>query len=168
MKTIEVILYKFAELSEQAKKKAVENLCDINVDHDWWNSTYEDAERIGLKITGFDLDRNRHATGKFIWNAKDVAEAILKEHGEKCETHQTAKDFLEKALPLIEKESEIDYRDYDLEGEISDLEDDFLKSLLEDYSIMLQKESEYLQSEKAIIETIEANDYDFTENGKLY
>jgi hypothetical protein len=32
----------------------------------------------------------------------------------------------------------------------------------------IQNEFEYLQSKEAIIETIKANDYDFTEDGKLY
>jgi len=32
---------------------------------------------------------------------------------------------------------------------------------------MLQKEYEYQMSDEAIIETIEANEYEFTENGKL-
>ena len=32
---------------------------------------------------------------------------------------------------------------------------------------MLQKKFEYLQSEEAIKETIEANEYEFTANGKL-
>ena len=168
MKTISINLYKFSELSEEAKQKAIEKLYYINVDHDWWAFTYEDAKNIGLKITSFDLDRNRHAKGEFIWDAKDVAEAILENHGKHCETYKTAKNFLDEVSPLIKKESELDYRDYDLEAEISDLQDEFLKNLLEDYSIMLQNECEYLQSEKSIIETIEANDYDFTENGDLY
>jgi predicted transcriptional regulator len=32
---------------------------------------------------------------------------------------------------------------------------------------MLQKEYEYLTSEEAIIETIEANEYEFTEKGEM-
>ncbi len=44
----------------------------------------------------------------------------------------------------------------------------FLNSLIEDYSIILQKESEYLMSNEAIIETIEANEYEFKANGDRY
>lgn len=168
MKTVEIKLYKFAELSEEAKQNAIERLYDINLNFDWWDGIYDDAERIGLKITGFDLDRNRHATGEFIFEPKDVIEAILSSHGENCGTYKTALEFKERLFQLIEKESELEDRDYDLEGEISDLENEFLKSLLEDYSIMLQHETEYLVSETSIIETIEANDYDFTEDGEIY
>jgi hypothetical protein len=157
MKKVTINLYKFEELSEEAQQKAIEKLSDINVDYEWWESTYEDAERIGLKITGFNLDRNRHATGELITSAGEVVEKILSEHGDQCETYKTALKY---------KDSFQNTSDED-EG-IEDTEDKFLKDLLEDYSIILQNESEYLQSKEAIIETIKANDYDFTEDGKLY
>ena len=40
------------KLSDKAKQKAIEKFYDINVDYDWWDSVYEDAKNIGLKITG--------------------------------------------------------------------------------------------------------------------
>jgi hypothetical protein len=154
MRTIRIKLYKFNELSESAKEKAIESLSDINVYHDWWQFIYEDAENIGLKITSFDLDRNRHAEGEFTGYAIDTAKDILEEHGKDCETYKTAEKFMS------------DYYNT-LDEDIEELEEEFLKSLLEDYSIMLQTECDYLMSEKAIIETIEANEYEFTQDGKL-
>jgi len=88
MRIKETKLYHFDELSEEAKQKAIEGLSDINTDYEWWESTYEDAENIGLKLTSFGLDR-------------------------------------------------------------------------------MQKDYEHLTSSEAIIETIQANEYEFTENGKL-
>jgi hypothetical protein len=165
MKTNEVKLYSFDELLEDAKQKAIEKLYDINVDFDWWESTYEDAEQIGLKINGFDLDRNRHAEGEFINSAPEVAEAIIKNHGKDCETYKTAKTFLNDLNDITSKEENIKNVN---EDDIEELENEFLKSILEDYSIILENECEYLQSEEAIIETIKANEYDFTEDGELY
>ena len=170
MRTIEVSLYKFNELSEEAKEKAVQNLYDINVDYEWWCHTYEDAEQIGLKITGFDLDRNRHATGDLLLSAAEVAQNILNNHGEQCSTCQTAQSFLDTFTPLFAEymdETSEHYESYEREQELNDLETEFLNELLEDYSIMLQNESEYLTSEEAIIETIEANEYEFLGNGEL-
>jgi len=171
MKTIEIKIYSFDELSEKAKEKAIENLSDINTDLDWWDTVYEDAKTIGLKITGFDLDRSRHATGDFILSAQEVAQNILNNHGEACETYKTADSFLEYFNPLfaeyLDEDSE-HYESRDREQELQELEDDFLKSLLEDYSIILQKEYEFLISEEAIIESIRANEYDFTENGEEF
>lgn len=173
MRTIKIKAYKFNELNEDAKQKAVEKFSDINVEFDSWQSTYEDAERIGLKITGFDLDRNRHASGELINSLSEVCEAILKEHGEECETFKTAKDFLNQWSILVKTYSngiEIDKvteeNEYTFDGEADELENEFRRSILEDYSIMLQKECEYLQSKEAIIEAIEANEYEFTEEGK--
>lgn len=174
MKTVSINLYEFSELSEDAKEKAITNLSDINVSHDWWDCTYDDAENIGLKIKSFDLDRNRHAKGVFITSGCEVAEKIMSEHGESCETFKTAAQFLSDWANLVIKYSDgknmdrvAEGNEYDFDNEANDLEEEFLKSLLEDYSIMLQKESEYLQSEAAIIETIEANGYTFEEDGTL-
>jgi hypothetical protein len=170
MRTIQTTVYTFDELTEKAQQKAIENLYDINIDHNWWGSTYEDAEQIGLKITSFDLDRNRHATGDFLLNAAEVAQNILNNHGPDCSTFKTATAFLEEWQPVFNNymnENHEDYESRDAEGQLQDIEGEFLNSLLEDYSILLQNESEYLQSREAIIEIIQANEYEFTEDGKL-
>lgn len=168
MRTKTITLYSFDELSEEGKKKAIENLYDLNIMHDWWESTYEDAERIGLKISSFDIDRGNYCQGEFIKEAEKVASLILENHGEECETYKTAKTFIDEYKPKKEKfESENEGFYFEHENEGADLQSEFLKSLLEDYRIILQKEYEYLTSEEQIIESIKANEYTFTENGKL-
>ena len=173
MRTIRTKVYKFSELSDKAKQKAIEKFYDINVDYDWWESVYEDAENIGLKITGFDLDHN--CTGQFTEDAYKVAQNIRKEHGESCETYKTAYDFLTKYDELVVKYSDgkrtnivAEGNEYDFDNEADDLEADFLKSICEDYRILLRQEYEYRQSKDAIIETIEANEYEFKADGSLF
>ena len=103
----------------------------------------------------------------------DTATAILFHHGESCETHETAAEFIRESAKNNEKYPEkLDDEDYDenetaRDVEQQELDEEFLKSILEDYRIMLEKQYEYLTSEDAIIETIEANEYEFTEDGKL-
>lgn len=172
MKTITIVknLYQFSELSEEAKQKAIEKLNDINVDFDWWKFTYEDAKTIGLKINEFDLYRNRSVKGEFNLSPCEVAQNIFNNHGESCETFKTAKSFMEDWQPVFNNymdESHKDYESQESEDKLIDIESEFLNSLLEDYSIILQKEYEYLCSDIAIIGTIEANDYYFDENGNL-
>lgn len=171
MRTIRIKLYKFSELSESAKQKAIENLSDINVDYNWWTSTYEDAENIGLKITSFELDRNRHAKGDFLLSANEVAQNIFSNHGHECETYTTAEKFMKEWEPIfinyMDEEHEM-YESKESEEQLQEIENEFLISLLEDYSIMLQNEFEYLQEEEAIIETIEANEYEFTITGERF
>ncbi len=176
MKIKQIETFKFSELSEKAKEKALEKLCDLNVDHAWWEFVYEYAARSGLKITGFDLCRRRGATGKFILNPSDAAKSFVSEHGEACETRVTSEAYLKDLADLqsgFETTGKALDPEYDLDDDrefasaLEDLNADFLRSILEDYSIMLQKEYEYLTSEAAIIESIEANDYDFTVDGKI-
>lgn len=170
MRTIRTKVYKFDELNEAGKEAAINKLQDINVDYEWWESIYEDANNIGLSLQSFDLDRNRHATGTFTLAANEVAQNIFNNHGEMCETYKTATSFMEEWQPVFYAymdEGGEHYEDSELEDQLQELEDDFLKSLLEDYSIMLQKESEYLMSSEAIIETIKANEYEFTQDGRM-
>lgn len=174
MKTITKELYEYTDLIKPENKKILEKVLNenynINVDHNWWNFTYDDAKEIGLKITSFDLDRNRHATGGFILSANEVAQNIMNNHGECCQTYKTAESFMNEWQPIfndyMDSESE-NYESNDLEQQLIEVEDNFLNSLVEDYSIILQNESEYLMSEKAILETIQANEYTFNEYGKI-
>lgn len=166
-------LYTFDELSDKAKAKALDAYREINLNHDWWDGTYDDAKNIGLEIEGFELDRRRGAEGSFIEDANHCASRIIAEHGEMCETYKTAKAFLSDWAELVAKYSDgvnLDQvhedSEYKFDQEADELQEEFLKSILEDYSIMLQKESEYLYSDEAVRETIEANEYEFTEEGK--
>jgi hypothetical protein len=171
MKTIEIKLYKFNELPEEVQEKAIEKYFDINVDYDWWDFTYEDAENIGLKINGFDLDRGNYCNGEFILSTSEVAQNVLKEHGGNCDTYKTAENFLDEFNPVFTEyldESSDNYESAESEDKMIYLETEFLNSLLEDYRIILRNEYSYLTSEKAIKETLIVNDYDFTENGEIY
>ena len=153
MRTICTNVYQFNELNKQAKQKAIENMYDINVNCSWWEYTYEDASNVGLKLTSFDIDRGNYCEGKFINSAKDCARLITKNHGEECSTYVTASDFIQE------------YNKTD-DDKIEELEEQFLKDILEDYKKILSEEYEYQTSKEAIIETILANEYEFTEEGK--
>ena len=160
-------VYPFAELTDDAKQTALEQLADINVNHEWWDFTYEDAANVGIKITGFD-----HCHGDFTLDVEEIANKIIAEHGESCETYKTAIEFLAEIYNLrndfMLSDDDLDEEDFELSDTYEDAVDEFKYSILEDYRIMLQHEYEYMTSEEAIIETIEANDYEFTADGKLY
>ena len=164
--TIKRKLYKFEELSEEAQEEAIERLYDINVDYEWWNFTYDDAERIGLKITAFDIDRGNYIKGKVTEDTRTMAELILKDHGSITDTYKLAHEYLEQLYIWQSYDQEVD--DYGYEEDIpEDIEEEFIRQLKEEYLSILRKEYEYLTSREAIIETIEANEYEFTVDGKL-
>jgi hypothetical protein len=173
MKTITKVynVYSFGELSEKAKRKAIENLYDLNVDYGWWNSVYEDAENVGIKITSFDIGRGESITGQFTEDALFTAFKIVDEHGGTCDTYQLAKSFLAQRTSIIEsaeKDETGGFKDeYELDSLLNDIEDEFKEDLLYSYLKMLREEYEYQTSEEAIIETIECNEYTFLEDGTL-
>lgn len=156
MKTIELNLYTFEELSEEAKQKAIEDNYDINVNFDWWNATYEDAENVHLKIVGFGLDRDKSCDLVLTKGFEEVLKKIIKEHGEICNTYKIAKKYLKE------------YNNAKYEEDRDELEESFNRDMEREYANILQDENEYLMTEEAIKETLINNDYDFLENGKIY
>ncbi len=175
MRTIRTKVYKFEELSESVQEKILTNKYDINVNYDWWENTYEDAANVDLKLTGFDIDRGSYCEGEFKYTAENTAKKIIAEHGDMCETYKTAKSFLEDVkmiesnTPVVfEEGTEDEYEDYsEREDLIKEREEDFLKSLCEDYLKVLRDEYEYQTSEEAVKETIIANEYEFTQDGRM-
>lgn len=168
-KTINI--YTFSELSPSAQEHAITQQGEFNASNEWWDYTYDDAENIGLKITGFDLDRSSYCEGHFILSACEVAANIFRDHGETCETYKTAEQFMGQWQPVFNSytdESSEHYESRESEDKLQELEDEFLKSLLEDYQIMLQNEYEYQFDETRCIEDIKANEYEFTEDGEIY
>ena len=174
MKTKTYNVYTFDELTDEQKEKAIENLRNINVDYDWWDATYYDASEIGLQLESFDLDRNRHATGKFIDGVENVARLIIENYGATCETYKIAVAYQHDRDALVSKLSDgkntyvvTEENEIEFDEQCDELDESFLKDLLEDYSINLQNEYKYRMSDESIIETIQANEYEFTENGKI-
>lgn len=180
-RTLTFTVYKFDELSEQAQEKALERLWDLNVDHDWWEHVYEDAERIGIKITGFDLDRNT-VKGHLTENLLEAFKLVRQNYDKDCEIFKTAKHHLNKYIQTFiqwyDRESKQDdapshwnrvtwLREFAYEDEADELIGDYLLSIFEDYLIILRKEYEYLTSREQITKSIKAIEYEFNEDGTL-
>ena len=160
IKKIEV--FKYQELSESAQEQALEKFAFINVDYEWWEYTYEDAERIGLQIKHFNLDQGGYCSGHITTRVREVFQAILAEHGKTTDTYNLVKDMFKRSR-IIHKRVAKKYR-----GEqITDLFKEFEYALLEEYLSTLRKEYDYLCSKEAIEETIKANEYEFTKEGRL-
>lgn len=148
MRTITVDLYKFEELDKDAQQKAIETLADINVSHEWWQGVYEDAAQIGLEITAFEI--GRYCEGNFEDSAEETARLITEYHGQMTPTFKEAKEYLNR-------------KGHDEEDEVG-----FLRKLRHCYLAILNDEYDYQTSREAIVETIKANDYEFTITGQLY
>lgn len=144
MKEIIIKVYSYEELPEEIQKKVLLNQSEINIMNDWWEYLYADADNIQLSIKGFDIDRGTISM-HFHETALETAKLIKENHGVSSETYKDVIRF---------------------ENGDTD-EDDLLQHLKVSYLDLLQKEYKYLTSDKAIIETIQSNEYTFTIEGKM-
>jgi hypothetical protein len=84
---------------------------------------------------------------------------ILKWHGENCETYKIAERY-------IKEYNEIHQHIHD-DDAIECLDEEYQKEFSEEVLSMLRREYEYMISDEYIIEMFQANEYEFTEEGKL-
>jgi len=175
MKTIEVKLYEFEELSAEAKENAIERNRTMNVEWDWWDSTYETMKEIGIKISSFDIYyRNISIT---IEDSHHTASETIKNFGEGMEIVKISKRFIADRDALIKKLGEgNDIAGYSVKEEFIDeydeeieyLEEEYRKEMAEEILTWLRDEYEFLQTDESVAETLIANDFEFTENGEIY
>lgn len=164
MKEVTVQTYKFSELSDDAKKKAIETHWDVLSFFEWWDFIYDDAKRLGLKINAFDL-YPKSIDITYQDDPEDVANTILKEYGHPMDIRNLATEYLAryKQIEQLVEDDEILPSD-----ELEQLNDDFLHDLGECFLTFLNSEYEWRTSDEAIGEELEINDYDFTADGKKF
>jgi len=193
MKTIKTTVYSFNELSDKAKKKALENLYDINVDADWGLFLYDDFYS-ALSIIGVSTGENSIRSSGFASQGDGLSFTGLYSYSrgalERISDEVGLCDFLDitpevKSLEAIQKKN-----DYKLEGRIerishaychentvryysdadADTDDELtaiFRAIMVKFYRVLEREHGHLTSDESIEATIEANDYYFTDNGKL-
>lgn len=164
MKEVTIQTYKFSELSDDAKEKAIQNHWRFIDNYEWWDFIYDDAKRIGLKINSFDL-YPKEIDITYNDDPEDVANAILKEYGSAMDLYKYATEYLERYKQL---ESLIEEDEMFASDDLEELHNDFLHDLGECFLSFLNSEYEWRTSSEAIGEELEINDYDFTADGKRF
>lgn len=177
MQEIITKVYNFDELNEKAQARALDWVSEAALSHDWFDTTQEDAGQVGVKIVEFDLYR-RSIEIRLTQSAIDVALNIKNNHGPDCETAKLAAEFIGQydvfhgingKLTLANKDEDFPTQTlHELEDEWQGIENDFTQELGEEYLALLHREYEYLSSAEALKESIEANEYTFTEDGKRF
>lgn len=159
MRIIETKAYQFEELDEQTKEKAIDNYRHISVDsHDWWDFIEEDLNSVGIELRSFDIERGSFAE-IHLEDFYETCEKIIETHGENCETYKIAERY-------IKEYNEIHQHIHD-DDAIECLDEEYQKEFSEEVLSMLRKEYEYMISDEYIIEMFDANEHEFTEEGKL-
>ena len=166
MREVTVKVYQYSELSDKAKEKARQWFLE-GMDSYWYDSTYEDAKQVGIEITGFDIDRGSYCNIEFIKTPEKIAGYIIGNHGNICDTYKDSETFISALNQLKIKYPSDDERNSDEYEEASEeLVAEYKNALSQSYLVMLRKEYEYQTSEECIAEGMEANEYEFTEDGK--
>jgi len=178
MKEVIVKVYQYAELSDSAKEKAQQWYASASSHDLWWEQVYEDAENVGIKITAFDCGRGNHIEGKLENGIIHCCELIMNgeyRHGETCDTYKLAAETLPKVqahidqMSAYENAANYDYDRYvEMEDKLEEVTAEFERAILEEYLSSLRKEHEYIYSEAQIVESIESNEYEFTEDGARF
>lgn len=177
MRTVRTKVYKFSELSEKAKERAIEKHYDINVDYEWHKWTTEEQEErltalgfVNPKImfSGFasqgdgacficdNVDFRVFLDGKYAAFASVLSCSI---------THTWRYYFATSTTVNLNIEDNITDEDY---NEIEKAVEEEREKLGNEIYRILEKAYDYLTSEEAIRETIEANDYEFTKEGNIF
>ncbi len=208
MRTEQVSIYTFEELSEAAKEKARDWYREGALDHDWYDSVYDDADRI-FKILGIESAKPvQLVNGATRWEpaiwfsgfasqgdgacfegtyryAKGSARAIKRYAPKDEELHRIADGLtaIQKrhryTVSAALKHSGHYYHDrtvdidVDWEGEsytnqAADAEEvrELLRALMRWIYRQLEAEHDYQLSDKYVDETIDANEYEFTADGR--
>jgi hypothetical protein len=210
MREVTSIVYKFEELSDEAKKRAREWYTS-DYDHVFYDFVYDDAAAVA-KILGFDICQTRKQLmngehryaptifwsgfwsqgdgacfeGSYSWN-KGCVEAIKKYAPNDTELHNIAYSLWQMQRPWFYKltgsvkhrghyyhersmDCQLDHSEYSY-GYNSPLPEDEFKEICADFARwiykQLENEYEYQTSDEVVDDAMNANEYEFDEDGNI-
>lgn len=178
-------VYKFKELKKEIQDKVIEKLNDINTDYEWWEYMFKDwtakLEKLGyndvkIYFNGFSsqgdgacftaqIDLLKWAKTHKL-SAREI-KAIDKGDITGRITHNYGYYFSTSTNVDINSSNDNDYINKTRE-KIEKMIVEEREELGDELYRELKKENDYLTSKEAIIETIEAYDYDFLEDGARF
>jgi len=171
-------VYKFEELLDEAKERALEDNRYVLVeDYAWYDSIYDEADMIGIEIKEFDLDR-RYIKIRLNTSVLNSVESAMQWFGESTEEYKLVKSYYDAIMKLADSDEVKEYLEENPDDDAYDaiynmsLDDRFYDEYINDmkrvFLRMLENEFNYLTSDEAIIECFNINDYEFFENGKIF
>jgi len=181
MRTIRTKVYKFAELSEEAKENAINNIRDKQGEdgYFWGDDCIESlkgfAKHFNCELRGYSFDWDSAGRSRVTFEVPDYMEDMAKEdlkigiesmgsynpetlkgHGEcKFTGYMADENAADGARIAFYKDGERDVLQLLIAGFNT-----WIQACVADY--------EHQQSDEAIIEDIEANDYEFYKDGTQY
>ena len=198
MRTVQVQLFNFSELNPTAKEVALERFKDINVNDDYWSDPILEGFREKATQAGFDIDQiyfsgfwSQGDGAMFTYTGFN--DGMLKNFVEQVDLSEADKVIILSQADTCGKgvhrghyyhEKSCDHYttldntnpDWEYAADlISQLDDAFDKYVTKTYEDLcrelyrdLEKYYEELISDEAVQEAIEANGYEFTEDGQIH
>ena len=178
MKTIEIKLYSFNELSKEAQQSAIKNerekMDSYNFEHEAMQSLKKFTEHFNSELNDWSID---------FWNTgHSYVKFSIPEHMEKISENdlklsiEAMGEYSRKTLKglgdckftgvCFDEDAADGARKAFFAGE-RDI-NEILQAGFDSWLKAVQNDVEYQMSDEAIKETFEANDYDFTEEGEQY
>jgi hypothetical protein len=203
MKEVTTKIYKYAELSEEAKKVARAKWVESGIQYDWWDQAYEDihmiAETFGLDFdtghgrsdiriyfSGFSSQGDGACFEGYYSYKKSALKKIKENYPKEIELHRIVKELQELqkktfySITAKMKHGGGHYNhsrcmdvDVNMDERIGpDLfrsTEEGVTQCMRDFADWiykkLEKESDWLQSDEAVDETLKENDDDYEEDG---
>ena len=181
-------LYKFDELSDEAKREAMDWYREINLDYEWYDNIYDYAKQCG-EIIGIDIDKIHFSgfsfqgdgacfTGSYSYAKKSV-KAIMKYAPQDKELHTIALELQrEQRKHFYNLSARMDHRGFyyhsgcmmtDVYKDGLDYDNDTIVEQLRYFAdwiySRLEEEYDFLNSDEQIAENIRDNEYEFLEDG---
>ena len=186
MTTIEYKLAKFEELTDSQKEKALEHHRNWNVDwgYDWFDGVYEDAKNIA-ELMGIDIDNiwfsGFHSQGDgacfegsfsykkgMVKAVKDYASLDKELHNIAIAIQELHRKAFYGAYGKVKHSGHYNHERsmwVDVDSEKGSIDEDAWRDVFADFALWiyrnLEKEYEYLTSDEAIAESLEANEVEF-------
>ena len=191
-------VYQFKELKDDVKEKVLDKFRQINVDYEWWNSNLEYIseqikEKIGIDISSKDISFDFGNGCNIYIKSNDVVRELSYKYDELNDFDLPEKfgcftNYMGGGMNSNLKSSDynIDYADF----EECDFEDDLRKAIyqkhideikgkiendLDELHNILEQGFKDLwenyhnsMSDEAVKDTIEANEYEFLEDGEQF
>lgn len=188
-------VYPYSELADEVKDLVLENLRDINVDYEWWVSSYDDIKEIG-KLMGIDIDRIYFSgfssqgdgacfEGSYEFKVGSV-KAVMEYAPKDYKLHLIVKElqavqrrYFYQVSAMVKQSGHYmhemctsidvghnDFYSYRLPEGAEDGIKEGLRDFMRWIYRRLESEYEYLTSEEVVKDSIEANESEFTVDGK--
>ena len=205
---IETEVFPFDELPKDVQGKIIENMWDINVDHEWWHQdglldlTYSEMNKIGVKLSDdwWKSNKPKDSKGNIIGEYPAYTGLIkykIDEFDIDRDSYIKFEDIYIMDEEIFRKYLGIDkalwdklYLDFDNTGMNRSTKIAFIEDVVGEYFTKkeekilenaseiwdnkvnealnsIRKDYEWRTSPEAIVETIEANEYEFDINGRM-